>query len=336
MVGDDTRRATVETCETADDVACVVFLYLHEVAVINDKVDDILHVVRFVGVVRNDFVQALLDTHGVVGAFQYRCLFHIVLRDETYQTANLLQSLFLGGCHKVGYTRFGCVYACATQFGNAYVLTRNGFHYFRTRDEHIRVLLGHHDEVGQSRAVNSTTGARTEDDTYLGYDTRSEDVTLENLCITSQGASTFLDTRTTRVVQTDDRGTQFHGLVHHVANLQCHSLAQRSADDGSVLCEDEYQTTINSTRTYCHTIAKEDFFLHAEVVATVGKEHVYFLKRTLVEEHINTLAGGITALCVMFFDCCFAAACLCFYAVINQFLQIILIHNCTLLFGLLA
>ena len=89
LVGDNTRRATVEASETADDILRIVFLHLHEVAVVHDGVDDILHVVRLVGVCGYYLVQALLHAHGVVGALHQRSLLHVVLRDERDETANL-------------------------------------------------------------------------------------------------------------------------------------------------------------------------------------------------------------------------------------------------------
>ena len=77
------------------------------------------------------------------------------------------------------------------------ILTCYGLYNLRTCQEHVRSLLLHDDEVGQGWRVNGTTGARAHDSRNLWDDTRSEDVALENLTITSEGADTFLDTGTT-------------------------------------------------------------------------------------------------------------------------------------------
>ena len=107
-------------------------------------------------------------------------------------------------------------------------------------------------------------------------------------------------------------------MVHHIADFQCHSLAQRTADDGSILGKDKHQTAVNSAGTDCHGIAEEHFLLHTEIVATVGEEHVDFFKRTFIKQHVDTLTGGITALGVMFLYRCFTAASHSFGTVLNQ------------------
>ena len=48
--------------------------------------------------------------------------------------------------------------------------------------------------------------------------------------------------------------------------------------------------------------------IHAEIVAAVGHKHIELLERTFVEEHLNTLAGRVLALIVLFVDRLLAAA----------------------------
>ena len=199
-----------------------------------------------------------------------------------------------------------------------HIFTRNRLHNLRTCDEHITVLLGHHDEVGQSRAIYGAACARTDDHGDLRHYTGREDITLENLSISRERARSFLNTCSTRVVQTNNRRTEFHSLVHDVANLERHRLTQRTTYHGSILCKDEHQTAVNCTRANGYAIAQEDFFLHAEIMATVREEHVHFLKRAFVQQHVNTLTSGITAFGMMFLYSCFTASGLSFRAAINQ------------------
>ena len=293
---------------------------LHEVAVIDNGIDDFVHVVGFVRVCRNDVVQIIVHAGDIIRTLYERSLLHIVLRDERNETTYLCQRLFLRSSYEMGNAGLGSVNLGATELLHGNVLTCNGFDYLRAGDEHIAVLLGHHDEVGQRRAIYCSTRARAENNRYLRHNAGSENVTFKNLCVTCERASTFLNTCATRVIQTDDRCAEFHSLVHDVANLKRHRLAQRTADDGSVLREHEHQTAVDSTGTDCHTIAEEHFLLHAEVMATMGKEHVHFLEGTFVEQHVNTLTAGVTALGVMFLNGCFTAAGHCLLAVCNQFI----------------
>ncbi len=158
-------------------------MHLHEITVIHDRVDDLVHVVGFVRVRRNDVVQVVIHAGDVVGASKHRRFLHVVLRDEGDETANFCQCLFLGLCHEMRHARLAGVNLGTTELLNGHILARNGFHHLRAGDEHIRVLLGHHDEVGQRGAVHGATGTRTEDNADLRYDTRSQNITLENLCV---------------------------------------------------------------------------------------------------------------------------------------------------------
>ncbi len=62
-------------------------------------------------------------------------------------------------------------------------------------------------------------------------------------------------------------------------------------------------------------------------MAAVGKEHVHFLKRALVEQHVDTLAASIAALGMMFLYGCFTATGHRLLAVLNQPIQFSLIHK---------
>ena len=72
--------------------------------------------------------------------------------------------------------------------------------------------------------------------------------------------------------------------------------------NGKVLCEDEYQTTVDRTRTGYDTIAQELLLLHTEVMAAMLLKHIIFLERTLVEQHLNALASCIFTTFVLFLN----------------------------------
>ncbi len=283
LVGNDTCRAAVETSETADDVLGIILVNLHEVTVVNDGVDDVLHIVGLVRIIGNDLVQAVLDTCGIIGALNKWSFLHIVLRDERNETTNLGYSLLLGSGNEMCHAGFGGMHLGTTQLLNRHILTRHALHNLRAGDEHVRVLLGHHDEVRESRGVNRTAGTRAKDHTDLRHNARCKDITLEDLGITGECTCTLLDTRTARIVQSDDRCTEFHSHIHHVADLLCHGLRQRTADNRCILSEHKYQTAVDRTRTAGYAITEEDLLLHTEVVATVGEEHINLLERTFVE-----------------------------------------------------
>ena len=96
----------------------------------------------------------------------------------------------------MSYTRFGGVYACATQVFLADIFTCYGLYNFRTGEEHIGSAFHHQRKVGKGGRVNGTAGARTEDTGNLRNNAGSKNIALENLGITRQSVDTFLNTGT--------------------------------------------------------------------------------------------------------------------------------------------
>ena len=67
--------------ESDDYVFREILVDLEELTVVHDAPDDLVHVVRTVGVVRDYLVEAVVDTaHRVIG-WDPRSLFHVVLRN---------------------------------------------------------------------------------------------------------------------------------------------------------------------------------------------------------------------------------------------------------------
>ena len=225
------------------------------------------------------------------------------------------------------------VHAGASQLLLGHVLAGHGLHYLGTGQEHEGDALGHDDEVGQGRGVNGTTGTGTQDGADLGDNARGVDIALEDLGIACQGINALLDAGTARVVQADDRSTLLHGQVHDLTHLQCHGLAQRAANDGSVLSKDVNQAAANGTETGHHAVAVIGLLLHAEVGATVLNKHVQLLEATLVKEHVDALTGSEFALLVLLGNGLLATTQACFLATLDQLLDFIELfsHVCGLL-----
>ena len=78
LVGHDTYALTVEAGEADDDVACELWLYLEELAIVNNASNHLVHVVSLVAVVRDDLVESVLKTVDRVVALLAWCCLHIV------------------------------------------------------------------------------------------------------------------------------------------------------------------------------------------------------------------------------------------------------------------
>ena len=80
LVADYADRPPVQPREPDDDVAREVLVDLEELAVVDHVGDDVAHVVRLVGVVRNDVVKGLVHSVRVVARLDLRRRLQVVLR----------------------------------------------------------------------------------------------------------------------------------------------------------------------------------------------------------------------------------------------------------------
>ena len=107
----------------------------------------------------------------------------------------------------VGHTRLEVVDRRATQLIKRDLLTRRRGDDIRASHKHVRVLARHHNKVSQSRLVDRTARAGTQNDRNLGNQTRGLTRLLENTAVLGEGDDTFLDTGTTRILNADNRNT---------------------------------------------------------------------------------------------------------------------------------
>ncbi len=136
----------------------------------------------------------------------------------------------------------------------------------------------------------------------MGDHTGGEDVALEDFSVTGKAVHTLLDAGAAGIVETDDRGANFHGLVHDFADLQGECLGKGAAEDREVLGENVDQAAVHRAVARDHAVGKEFFLFLAEVGASVLYEHVEFLETAFVKEHQDALARRVFALGVLFFD----------------------------------
>ncbi|OPZ72695.1 MAG: hypothetical protein BWY82_01329 [Verrucomicrobia bacterium ADurb.Bin474] len=69
--------------------------------------------------------------------------------------------------------------------------------HLRTTDEHIRILLGHDQEIHQRRRIGSSTGAGSCDDGDLGNQTGKLNIPEKDLSIAGKRVHAFLNPGTT-------------------------------------------------------------------------------------------------------------------------------------------
>ncbi len=102
--------------ETDHDVLGIVGVDFKELAVIHHLRDHALDIVRLVGTVGDNGVERFIFTQRIIGALHEGRVFHIVLRDETHQSADEEHAVGFVLGHVMAHARNAAVYARTAQF----------------------------------------------------------------------------------------------------------------------------------------------------------------------------------------------------------------------------
>jgi hypothetical protein len=219
LVPDDPDRMTVHPGEPADDRLREVREVLEELTVVDDRLHDLVHVIRKVRAVRQNRVELGAQPVRVITEIVVRRLLEIVLRQERQQEPHIIETRLLVIGHERGHTRLARMAHRTTQLLERHVLTRHRLHHIRTRDEHVRRLAHHEDEIRHRRAVHRTTRTRTQDHRNLRDHPRRLHIPPEDPAITRQRHHTLLDAGTGTIVQPHQRSTRLQGEIHQLVDL---------------------------------------------------------------------------------------------------------------------
>ena len=188
------------------------------------------------------------------------------------------------------------------------VLMGDRAHHIRPGHEHVGAVLDHEDEVGHRRRIDRPARAGAHDQGDLRHHPGRQDVALEHLGIAGERGHPLLDPRPAGIVDPDDGRADLHGLVHDLADLLGMGLAQRAAEDGEVLAEDEDQPAVDGAMAGHHPIARDLLLGHAEIRAAMLDEHVPFLEGAGIQQQLDALPGGQPSLGMLGLDALDAAA----------------------------
>ena len=308
LVGDHADRLTLEPDETGDDVLREVFLNFVKIALVRGLQDQFLHVIGGVRVVGDQGVERIVDPARFVEERAHGGFIAVVEREEIDETSHFGHGFHVvleGAIGDRGLARVG---RGAAQFLCRHLFVRHGLHHVGAGHEHVGRIAHHEDEVGHRRRIDRATSARSHDHGNLGHHARGHDVALEHVGIARERGDAFLNARTARVVQADDRCAVLHGHVHDLADLFGMGFRQRAAKDGEILREHIDEAPVDRAPAGYDAVARILLALHPEVGAAVRLEGVELLEAALVQQQLDPFAGGQLALGVLGCDPFLAAA----------------------------
>ena len=324
LVGDDADRAAAEPGEADDDVLGVLAMHLEEVALVDDRSDQLLHVVGLVRVGRDQPVERLVAAIEWIVVGDEGGILQIVARNEAEQLTDHRQTGLFVGRGEMRHAALGVVSVSAAEVLHGDFLVSHGLDDLGAGDEHETRLLDHQDEVGHHRGVHRAAGAGPHDRRNLRHDARRENVANEDVSVAGEADHAFLDPCPCAIVEADHRRAGLHGEVHDLDHLLGEGARQAAAEHREVLREDVDEAAVDLAVAGDHAVAENLPLLHTEVGAAMGLELVDLDERAGVEQGMDTLASRQLAGLVLLLDPLLAAAELGLVAAARELLQILL------------
>ena len=309
LVRHNTDRATLDAGVTNHYVRSVQRLHLQEVAVIDHGLNDRTHVIRLVRRVRDQGVQIQIvyRHHGLLVVLQGQGLSKVVRRQEFQKLTHKIERVFFILSQVGAGTGHGVVLTRTTEGLHVHILTGHGLNDIRAGNEHVRSLIHHDDVVSQSGGVRGTASAGAHNDRNLRNHTGGAHVHAEDIGEHRQRCHTLLDAGAAAVVNADDGATVLQRKLLHLHDLLAVDLREGTAVHGEILRVHGDQAAIHRAVAGDQAVTQRLLRLHAECGGAVAGEGIKLNERTLVQKHLDTLAGGVLAACVLLLDSCLTA-----------------------------
>ncbi len=128
-----------------------MLLHFEEVAVVDHRMNHILHVIRQIRLRRHDLVEGSVSSVSRIGASLARRVVQIIRRHKAQQLAHHRQALGIVVRQKVRHAGSFVVRHGATKLLFCYFLMRDGLDHVRPGNEHVGGLVDHQHEVGNRR-----------------------------------------------------------------------------------------------------------------------------------------------------------------------------------------
>ena len=281
-------------------------MHLHELAVVEEPLDHVAHVVGQRVVVRDDPEDVVEQAVGVVPLVERRGVLDVVGGEEGEQAAHLVEAGLLVGVGEVGDAGFGGVRHGAAEFLEGGLLAGDALDDVGAGDVHLRGTLDHEDEVRDRRRVDGAAGARAHDHADLRDHAGAADVAVEDVAVAGEGGDALLDARPAGVVEADHRDAGLEGEVHRLGHLLADDRGERSAVDREVLREEADVAAVDLPPAGDDGVTVEA--LGRAVLAPVHTEHVEFLEAAGVDERLDAFARRELLALVLRVDAILAAA----------------------------
>ncbi len=147
LIADDPDRAAIETRKTHNKIFRVMFVDFEKIAIVNDGVNGVLHVIRLLRIAGNKCVERFVAASGGVGCGAARGIFQIVRRKKTHQLADHGKAIGIIPRYEVCHAAGGVVSHRAAKLLLGDFLVRDRLDDVRAGNKHVGRFAGHKNEI---------------------------------------------------------------------------------------------------------------------------------------------------------------------------------------------
>ena len=307
LVGDNTNGAAIEAGKAGNHIGGIHAHVVHVLAAIGDGLDDIVHIIRLVGIIRDDGIQLIGNAVGIVTIEDGGSGITEVGGQVAQQTTDLVDAIGIIGGHEVRNAADAVVGHSAAQLFSIDLLAGNGFDNIGAGNEHLAGLIHLEDEIGESGGINGAAGAGAHDGGDLRNNAGGSSIAEEDLAIAFQTVQTFLDAGTAGIIHADYGSADLAGILKDFADLIGLNFAHGAADNGEILGISVDDAAVYLAVAANNTITGEVLLFLAKVVAAMDNEGIDLNKGVGIEQGLETLTSGHFALLMLLFDTRLAA-----------------------------
>ena len=128
---------------------------------------------------------------------------------------------------------------------------------------------------------------------------------VKKIAVSAQGLDAFLDSRSARIVDSDDRAAGLDGQVDDFGDFLSVHKSERAALHGKVLRVHRDFLSVDFSKAGDYAVVGNVFSFHAEAGTVVPDSGINFFERVFVAKGVDALNRVKLSFCVLFFKIVF-------------------------------
>ena len=245
LVRHDPDRPSPQSRKPDHDILSKIRHHLEKIPVIHDRNNHLFHIIRNIRIIRNHPSQSRYLTPYIIPTRHSRRILHIISRQKTQQLPDSQHHLLLRIRQKMSDPAYRSMRHRSPQLLLADHLVSHRLNHIRTRNKHMTSPPDHKNKIGQSRRITRPPSTRPENSRNLRNHPRSHSIAEKNTCVPGQALHPLLNTRSSRIIQSDHRRTVFQSQILYLHDLPSILRTQRTTKHRKIISIHKHQSAID-------------------------------------------------------------------------------------------